>query len=784
MLQESTVIRSQSGNQASSHIVHAMMHFLLAVRYRRNVVLVALLVAGMLGGLYYATATRYYAAGAQIILMGAGGSGDAVTSSPDGVQQRNSIPTFESLFSTAIVLQGALQYLHDADRIDVAGYPEEAQAALLGRNLSINTLRGTNIIEIEYRSKDPKAAVAVVYAIVKSYKEFLEQLHLETTAELIEVFTDMKNEVAADLKAKQAELHEKQRQMSDMGIRSGEGIVVHPAIERALALNKARIGATEEKAGLGASLVAIQTTIRSGGDLRQHLMSVANVVGKEFLLNSVGLNGNQSYALAMIERQLLEDRAELEAMQQDFGPNHTRVLAKWNQIEMTRTYLMEYQQRTIQRLAELQSNELGPMLESMVRSKLDEVIEFEASLQREYKLAESEAVELAGQLTDVQTLEDDVKWARKMKEELVMRISAIDLNQDNGEVRMQMTRNPIEPGGPISPNLKRMIMMSLLGGLAVGLMLVYVFDTLDDRFRSVEEMEAQLSVSVLTMVRQLPALDAIGAEALQMHVTPNATECEAFRTLRTAMELAETDLRRIVISSAEPGDGKTTVLANLAVSYAQSHKKTLLIDADLRRPGLTSMMGMRGVEGLSSIIGGSDDVTTMAMDHIRASGVEGLDILGSGPRPSNPAEMLADRRFGELLAWAETVYDQILIDSPPALATSDTAVIGRLVDGVIMVVQPDKNRRRLVIRAADSFATLKIPLLGVVVNRVGAEGDRGYYEYGGGYGYGGDYAAEETQPDADEYTEHEEVTPDANSSSRIAWDETGRAGEVTPKRVA
>ncbi|HYW79052.1 MAG TPA: hypothetical protein VE890_05715, partial [Thermoguttaceae bacterium] len=116
MLQEATVIRSQSNSQTSSHIVHAMMHFLLAVRYRRNLVLLAILVAGMLGGLYYATATRYYAAGAEILIMGSGADGKAVTGSPDGVRQRSSMPTFESLFSTVTVLQGALQYLQAADR--------------------------------------------------------------------------------------------------------------------------------------------------------------------------------------------------------------------------------------------------------------------------------------------------------------------------------------------------------------------------------------------------------------------------------------------------------------------------------------------------------------------------------------------------------------------------------------------------------------------------------------------------------------------------------------------
>ena len=422
----------------------------------------------------------------------------------------------------------------------------------------------------------------------------------------------------------------------------------------------------------------------------------------------------------------------------------------------------------------------------MVQSKLSDTIQREASLQKEVEAAENAAVRLNDQLTELQDLEDDVRVAREMREELVKRIAATDLNQDSGEVRTEVVDDPIEPGGPISPNLKRAILMALMGGLAVGLALVYVLDTLDDRFRSVEEMQAQLGSPVLAMVRQLETLDATGAMALQMHVAPEATQCEAFRTLRTAMELAESETRHLVISSAEPGDGKTTVLANLAVSYAQSNKKTLLIDADLRRPGLTTMMGMRGLEGLSDVIGGDEVVAAMAKKLTRDSGVKGLDVLASGPRPTNPAEMLADRRFSELFAWAETVYDQVLIDSPPALATSDTAVIGRLVDGVVMVVQPDKNQRRLVIRAADSFAALKIPLLGVVVNRIGAEADRGYYDYSGGYSYGtaGEYGPDESEQDENRPPERAEAVFATNLSDRATFSETDLLGEMMPKRTA
>ncbi len=131
-----------------------------------------------------------------------------------------------------------------------------------------------------------------------------------------------------------------------------------------------------------------------------------------------------------------------------------------------------------------------------------------------------------------------------------------------------------------------------------------------------------------------------------------------------------------------------------------------------------------------------------------------------------------------MLAWAETEYDQVLIDSPPALATSDAAVIGRLVDGVVIVVQPEKNRRRLVMRAAEAFTSLKIPMLGVVVNRLDSDSDRGYYGYGYGYGYGSGYGTDET--DGGSAAEGEDVTgvdPDL-------YEEADAPENIVPRRVA
>jgi capsular exopolysaccharide synthesis family protein len=278
-----------------------------------------------------------------------------------------------------------------------------------------------------------------------------------------------------------------------------------------------------------------------------------------------------------------------------------------------------------------------------------------------------------------------------------------------------------------------------------------VLDALDDRFRSPEEAAQQLDSRLLAIVPKMQLPDNSGLEALAVHAAPSGAETEAFRTLRTALGLCDREPTRMVFSSSEPGDGKTTVLANLGASYAHADKKTLLIDGDMRRPGLTKLFGLRGAEGLSDLL--RNDSATLAdlARTVRSAGIPGLYVLPSGPRPQDPSELLGGNQLPSLIAWAETVYDRILIDSPPIMAASDATFIGRLVDGLVLVLQPAKNRRRLVLRAAEAVRSRGVELTGVVLNRVGGLDDPSQDEDGGtcrnAYGYGGD---DEGEPPARE----------------------------------
>jgi polysaccharide biosynthesis transport protein len=196
------------------------------------------------------------------------------------------------------------------------------------------------------------------------------------------------------------------------------------------------------------------------------------------------------------------------------------------------------------------------------------------------------------------------------------------------------------------------------------------------------------------------------------------------------------------------------------------------------------LMGLKGQTGLSDLLVGAEPVADMAATVVRPTGMEGLDFLPAGLRRPNPAEMLGGPRLAELLAWAESIYDQVLSDSPPALAASDTSIIARLVDGVALVVHPKKNQRRLVTRAAESFTSVGLAFLGVIVNRVGSDKSDAIYGYGVGYGYGYGYGY-----DRDTESAESEAAPQSDPVIAAPINETPpptppRPPGVVPRRVA
>ncbi len=775
---ESPAVEAENDEGASTHFVHSLVQFAIAVRHRKNIVIVCLAVAILLGALYYATATRYYSAEAGLLVLQVGNE----TWSPTATQkslEKTVLPTYESLIVSRKVIDGALALLQPQDRIDLAGVPRENWANVLRSNLSVRAVRNTNIIKVGYTSKDPNAAVAVVDAVVRAYQTFTDETYKSTAGEIIQILDREKSQLSEQLAKKNNEYLAARRVLGDMGI-PVDSKVLHPLAQRAVSLNDDLTKAWTARIELEAALASLESAVRNGEDLQQYVLAVATAVGEKVLLATLGFTQEDAQTQSHLQQSLFDAEAELKQLQIRLGPNHPEVRAIVEKAELAKQQLAGYQDRVRERLARLDNSHMGTLLINLLRQKATQARRLESSLAAQFDQAQAEAVAMNDQLSQVQILEHDLNWLRGLHDVLLNRIAGLDMKHEGGlDVRTSVVDEPVVRKSPVSPKLLTTFVLCLTAGMAVALLIVYLLDVLDDHFRSLEEMQAILGVPALAMVQQLPPADAVGVQSLQIVVEPEAMESEAFRTLRTALLLSNQENRKIVVSSSEPGDGKTTVLANLAAALAQSRKKTLLIDADLRRPGLTAMLDMRGVDGLTGVLHGQEPVATMAAQHIRATELPGLDILPSGPRPTNPAELLASPRFAELLAWAEVVYDHVLVDSPPALAASDTAVIGRLVDGVVLVVQPAKNHRRVLIRTVKSFTLLKIPVFGVVVNRVDA-GNSYYYGYNGAYHY--DYTPNETtQQQCDDGLPVDGDLPEDNFVSYVKDD---HPGGIVPRRVA
>ncbi len=722
-----------------SHPIQILVRFLRIVLLRREILIVAVVAALALAALYYGTATRIYEANASLLVLQTGQQDMTAPVAGERVA-KDLMPTYTSIATSEAVLIEALKALPSEHRKDLSGIPRSDWPEALRGNLSVSAMRGTNILSITYRSKEPQAAAAVVDAVVTAYISFMNELHRSTAGENADVLMRELSEIDADFERKNLEKRQIRSEAQELAIQEGEK-GVNVVVARAINLNKAWMQAHEQRLKAYSRLQGLQQAIQRGEDLQQYALAMLESVGNEFIKSALGFSTQDVYIHAQNTQQLLRDRAALESKRQVLGPQHREVREIEERIRVTEQYVNNRRDVQMAMMERASNEQLGPMLLHIAQQELEQAAVHEQNLHASYQMESARALQLDDSATKLGAVERDLDQLIILKQALVERLKEIDL-QGTGMLKTRIIKAPQVPQGPASPRLIKTFALAMFLGIAAGLAIIYVLDLLDDRFRSPEEMQTQLGVPVLAMVRKLEPLNQVGPGGIHVHVEPTGVEAESFRTLRTALAFAAGGASRLVVTSTEPGDGKTTISVNLGTTIAQSGKRTLLIDADMRRPGLTPLVNLRGQRGLSTILRDSAPLADSIRHNLVSDFLPNLDVIPSGPRPVNPMELLADNRFSDLLAWAETIYDQVVIDSPPVLAVSDSAVIGRLVDGVVLTIRPEKNRRRLVVRAVESFPPLGVNILGLVINNVDAEKNQDYYGYGYGYGYSYEYGHE------------------------------------------
>ncbi len=289
---------------------------------------------------------------------------------------------------------------------------------------------------------------------------------------------------------------------------------------------------------------------------------------------------------------------------------------------------------------------------------------------------------------------------------------------------------PRLPSSPISPKPVRNLALAAVIGLLLGFALAVLREVLDTTVKRLEDVP---SLSETPLLSTLAFDSDVQSRPLITSLSTHAPRAEAFRVLRTNLSFIDVDhlSKALVVTSSVPGEGKSTTAVNTAIAMASAGQRVLLIDGDLRRPQVATMLGLEGSTGLTTALVGQVGLDEVIQLHSQS----GLHVLTAGRLPPNPAELLQSKAMTDVLATVRARFDVVIIDSPPLLPVTDAAVMAAQTDGAVVVVRYGKTTKDQLSNAVDRLHAVDSAPLGVILNMV-PTGRSGGDEYGYGYGYG------------------------------------------------
>jgi succinoglycan biosynthesis transport protein ExoP len=385
-----------------------------------------------------------------------------------------------------------------------------------------------------------------------------------------------------------------------------------------------------------------------------------------------------------------------------------------------------------------------------VRRKLDEskkdLDEAISQLTEQYKDLSAKEIKLIQLKRNVKVAEDIYMLFRTKHEEA--RILVAEEAED-----IEIIEPALVPARPIKPNVNFNIIIGIFSGLLVGLILAFVTESFDTSIGRIDDIEELIKVPVLGIIpnttlekigkryferfRKKPKVEegGISQERLVVLFDPSSIAAEAYKTLRTNLDL--TGLKKfgncIVITSSAPQEGKTQTLCNLAIAFAQSGQKTLIVGSDFRKPTIYKLFGLPRSPGLSEVLIGNipwkdaiNTTTDMLLGKleydriIKTKGIENLHIMTCGEHTPNPSELLSFPEMSVLIQELKQNYDLVLFDSAPTLPVTDSAILGAKADGAILVYQAGKTSRNALIRSKIQLENVNVKILGIVINNLKA----------------------------------------------------------------
>lgn len=604
--------------------------------------------------------------------------------------------------------------------LDAAQPPlDEKNYRWVGRYLSllrVNPVKGTRLVEVRFATPDPALSQRLANAHARAFILMNMETRRELTKEARQ-FLDTKNaELKKAVELAEDKLNQFRQAHGVVSMERGENIVV----ERLVALNSKLTEARAQRL----EAESLKKTVEN-----RPVLYLSQVITQ-------GL-------VPALRANLQNLEAERVKLSSTFKPDHPRMLELSQQIIEARRSL---------------NAEIASMVKG-IEENYGAARAKEQTLQAEAEKQQQMALNLKQVGVEYAVLEEEVKVNRTLYESVLNKLHSTSVSNDLTLSNMQVLQGAEKPDSPSSPNIPLNLGLFAFLGLFFGLGLIFFLEYLDSAVSTPEHVWRAVALSTFGVVpnfssakplvhyicppgagwlsrftsRLLPSRSNLPAGLIVDH-HPLSLVPETYRTIRTALlfSQAEKPPQVILFTSPSPNEGKTLTTLNLAITLAQDGYKVLILDADFRKGICHTRLRLTNHKGISNILTGQ-----MALqDGIQATSVSGLSLLSRGVCPPNPSELLGSSKMKQVLAGLRESFDFILIDSPPAIALSDAAVLAANADGVILVFHAQKTTRASARHAVECLETVRATILGTILNGINLEHpDYSYYRkyYGSNY---------------------------------------------------
>ena len=595
-----------------------------------------------------------------------------------------------------------------------------------------------NIIDISYLHPDRETARKVVAAIVAAYADYLDAQQDQNSGNLLASLRSRQAELDGAIDSLQSAYHQ-WRDESPFYLATPPTVTVNGNVVPGKNPYQARVEKIGEDIGKNllrqselSSRIATLEQLSQSGESREALEFFVTYWLTAAPSSSGGEAGGGGGSLltdppakADLDQRYLELHMLLDRVTVQLGSDHVNVKRLREQIDTMRQF---YEQKgfappvVVNRdvdnatPAESTKRNLVDAYHRIMQQDLVHLEDLGERLKRELALAQQEAKEAALFEVEDQRRKDEIARRKEQWRTVTTELETFGVRKEQEGYRVQQIAQI-----RVEKSMKRVIKIvgafGVLGVFAV-FGLSYLREWSDTRLKTMDELRANIECPVLGEVPHFAAAaaghDARFDSRLCYYHRPGSREAESFRTIRAGLLHMGTSGRGTIlqITSPEPGDGKSVSAANLALAIAQTGKRVLLVDADLRKPTIHELCRLPQEIGLADALRGEIDWPNA----VRETQVDGLSVITSGLCPENPAELLVGSRLSVILTAARNEYDFVVVDTPPLLAVSDPAVIAPLTDGVVLVVRIMKNKRGALRRTLETLATHGVRLLGVAAN--------------------------------------------------------------------